>query len=91
MSLDGEATQAMRDTWFEASGKTLWTIGPASSPESEVRETSQAPMSEESVKVMALLDRVHKSHGAKSVVYVSIPSLPGWSSLNLIMVVDLLR
>jgi hypothetical protein len=58
------ASNALR-TWYESLGKTLWAVSPPSS-----LNVTAAERDREDEKVLAFLDRVYKSHGGKSVIYV---------------------
>jgi hypothetical protein len=75
--LEKESISALRE-WYEALGKTLWTIGPPNPSEDQIRASNkQAPSSKaDDEKVLSFLDRVHRSHGAHSIVFVrSLPYL----------------
>jgi hypothetical protein len=71
--LEKECLDALRG-WYESLGKTLWTVGPPNPPE-EQATSDAAPLKPEDEKVLAFLDRVHKTHGDNSIIYVRVVAL----------------
>jgi hypothetical protein len=57
-------------TWLASLETDLWTVGTPSPP--DVPEAGGVvSTSSEDQKILAFLDRIHKSYGAKTLVYVS--------------------
>jgi hypothetical protein len=56
--------------WYGSLGKTVWACGPSTHPEEDAAISVVSEPKPEDEKVLSFLNRVHKTHGDKSVIYV---------------------
>jgi hypothetical protein len=68
-SVEKGSIQAIRE-WYTALGKAYYTIGPPNPLYVESSNTVPVTPSPDDAKVLFFLDRVHKTHGDRSIIYV---------------------
>jgi hypothetical protein len=72
--LEKETVASFRG-WYESLGKTLWTVGPPNPAEHRLASSdSPGPLPKpEDEKVLSFLDRIQKTHGDRSIIFVRGP------------------
>jgi hypothetical protein len=58
--------------WYESLGKSVWIVGPPNPAEDHAAVSRVSLPNPEDEKVMAFLDRIHNTHGDRSIVFVRV-------------------